>query len=232
MKRRRTAQCRSLSLYCRHCSSTSSGTASGGGGDIAQRAEEAGPSPPRWEYNRRARGRPAAKAARAPEVSRPHVRPRPRLAAGHWGAPPGLLRPGPARPRRPHSPQPGPAPRECVCSPSPPFSTPIPAPLSRSEPAAPASRGRAKHRETARKRSPPRGGKAPPGGRKRVAPCAATQSAQRLHEERRKRQPLRKSPAPRGRTTAGLPRAPGTFLCALAEYSTAQAFVVAIRNGR
>lgn len=152
MKRRRTAQCRSLSLYCRHCSSTSSGTASGGGGDIAQRAEEAGPSPPRWEYNRRARGRPAAKAARAPEVSRPHVRPRPRLAAGHWGAPPGLLRPGPARPRRPHSPQPGPAPRECVCSPSPPFSTPIPAALSRSEPAAPASRGRAKHRETARKR--------------------------------------------------------------------------------
>lgn len=108
MKRRRTAQCRSLSLYCRHCSSTSSGTASGGGGDIAQRAEEAGPSPPRWEYNRRARGRPAAKAARAPEVSRPHVRPRPRLAAGHWGAPPGLLRLGPARPGpagpTPHSP--------------------------------------------------------------------------------------------------------------------------------
>lgn len=114
MKRRRTAQCRSLSLYCRHCSSTSSGTASGGGGDIAQRAEEAGPSPPRWEYNRRARGRPAAKAARAPEVSRPHVRPRPRLAAGHWGAPPGLLRlgsarPGPAPPAPLPTARPGPA---------------------------------------------------------------------------------------------------------------------------
>lgn len=110
MKRRRAAQCRSLSLYCRHRSSTASGTASAGGGDIVQqtrrpRPAEEGTQPP-------GTGPGGGKGGPGPEVSRPHVWPGPRLAAGRRGAPPGparpgLLRPGPAGPT-PH----GPAPRE------------------------------------------------------------------------------------------------------------------------
>lgn len=153
MKRRRAAQCRSLSLYCRHRSSTASGTASAGGGDIVQqtrrpRPAEEGTQPP-------GTGPGGGKGGPGPEVSRPHVRPGPRLAsppdAGERRpARPGPARSGPAQPRRPHSPRPGPAGARFL--PPPPFSTPNPAPLSRSAPAASVSRGRAKHRETARER--------------------------------------------------------------------------------
>lgn len=55
MKRRRSPHCRSVSLYCRHCSSTDSGTASGsgGGGGMASSGPAGDPAslrgrPRRW----------------------------------------------------------------------------------------------------------------------------------------------------------------------------------------
>lgn len=124
MKRRRAAQCRSFSLYCRHRSSTSSGTASAGGGDIAQRARRPGPAeegtqPP-------GTGPGGGEGGPGPEVSRLHVRPGPRLAAGRRETPPGPAPPAPARPRRSRSPRPDPAGARLL--PTPPFSTPNPGP--------------------------------------------------------------------------------------------------------